>query len=193
MRILKIKYLCIIIIGGILSTEAKTTIKLDSLNLKEIHNFIDTSSIDEALLEKSVIHITNIYRQEKKQKKLTENKLLYKMAKTHSQQMAQFNFFKHINNKNIELKTIDDRARLFGYSPYSIICENIYLGNIPLNKNIKYIDLAQIMVDELMRSESHRQNILHTGITSIGCGIILKKIKNSNYYSIYLTQNFGRK
>lgn len=118
------------------------------------------------------------------------NKDISKVARLHSYNMAENNFFKHVNPDG---ESPTDRGNVLGVS-----CVKHYEGyyTMGLGENIHKIPKghsyiknqfkqnAQFIVDGWMDSPGHRKNILNDKYEQIGIGV---RIFNSNVYS---TQNF---
>lgn len=128
-------------------------------------------------IEKLIHEKTNQERE-----KLGLNKLEYEakvgdIARDHSKNMAENNFFDHVN--------------LQGLSPSDRISKNyptlLTFGsaeNIASNFGDTDEEAATNLIKAWMNSEGHRKNILNSNFTYIGVGVYIKDKK------IYATQNF---
>lgn len=96
-----------------------------------------------------------------------------KIAKTHSQNMSQYNFFSHTDNSG---KTFSDRILSAGIL-YKKIGENIVMGTKLLPFFANHL---------LFNSEGHRKNIEENfEVVGIGCAI------EKNFDNVYYTQDFA--
>ncbi len=177
-------------------------ILINKFNTDDVNNIknktlttIGTNSVDIYEIESKIIYYTN---QERKNKSLRELKLdskLSDIARNHSKDMAENDFFSHTNLKG---DGPDERAQKVGYNikkelgggSYQIgIGENIGMmptGNVVghgyISNNADSIAKAQ--VKSWMDSPGHRQNILDNSYDLIGVGVAY----DGKYY--ISTQNF---
>ncbi len=100
--------------------------------------------------------------------KITTTTELNTLAQNHSDDMAQNNFFGHVNLQN---ETPEDRRKKLGIKT-------------PVSENIAKDVAVDFGHEGLMRSASHRQNILKADWTKVGLGLTAK-----NGY-IYITEEF---
>jgi uncharacterized protein YkwD len=116
---------------------------------------------------------------------LTMNDQLIVAAQGQSQDMAEKDFFDHIN-PDPSRATVSQRAAVAGYSG-SFVGENIAAG---------YSTAAEVM-DGWMSSAGHRANILNCAYSELGVGYYYQANdqpfpSNSWPYNYYWTQVFGR-
>lgn len=124
-------------------------------------------------LEQKVLELTNNERIKHGLKPLKWNEELAKLARAHSQDMVDRNFFSH---ENPDGKSPFDRMREAGIG-YHIAAENIAAGQASPEK----------AVAEWMNSEGHRKNILKPELAELGVGIA-----RGGRYGIYWTQTFAK-
>jgi uncharacterized protein YkwD len=157
-------------------------------------------SINIPSLEKEVHDLINSERQNNGLSTLSLDSKLSDIARAHSMDMAQNNFFSH---ENLRSQDPTARATASGYKCYKNygdyytvgIAENIFQNN--LYDSITYIDLvpihnwntaseiAQSTVQGWMNSPGHRQNILTKTYDREGIGVAI-----SNDDKIYITEDF---
>ncbi len=90
--------------------------------------------------------------------KITTTTELNTLAQNHSDDMAKNNFFGHVNLQN---QTPEDRRKQLGIKT-------------PVSENIAKDVALDFGHEGLMRSASHRQNILNSAWTKVGLGISVK-------------------
>lgn len=113
-----------------------------------------------AQMEDQVLHQINEQRQNHGLVPLRFNRQLSLVARSHSQQMANRNFYSHIDHQGHNHR---DRVEASGLKAY-LIGEN-------LMKTIRASDPAGLSVQSWMDSPAHRKNILLTEMTETGVGI----------------------
>jgi uncharacterized protein YkwD len=123
--------------------------------------------------EEKMLELTNAERKQMELPPLKANKVLFELAREHSQNMAKQEKLDH----ELDCKTPFDRMKAAGY-PFRRAGENIALS-------FGKPSMAEI-VKQWMDSEGHRANILNEGFTEIGLGIA----KNDKG-ELYFTQVFG--
>jgi len=117
-----------------------------------------TENFDEAKLQNQLLTLINNSRTQYNLPPLTLDSKLNTLAKNHSQNMIDFNFISHIDQE--------------GNSPND---RRINAGiKTPIGENISKDTSIKTTHEGLMRSASHRQNILFENWTKIGIGIVLK-------------------
>jgi len=129
-----------------------------------------TSQSGVASLEKKMVDLVNAERAKVGLKALTVDSKLTNMARVKSQDMITNSYFSHYSPK---YGSPFDMMKTFGIS-YRTAGENI-----AMNQSMESAHTA------LMNSEGHRANILGSGYTKIGIGIV----KDSRGY-LYITQDF---
>lgn len=163
-------------------------------------NCIDLSKPDISVIERKVHELVNIERQKNGLKSLTWDDKLADIARKHSQDMAQNNFFSHDNLKG---QDPTERGRLIGYycrkdfGSYYMegIAENLFQNN--LYDSVTYYngipsynwntqeEIARSTVSGWMTSPGHRQNILTATYDKEGIGIAV-----SSDSKVLITQDF---
>lgn len=93
-----------------------------------------------------------------------------RIARLHSENMANFDFFSHTG---VDGKTVDDRADLLGISRWKAIGENIAF-------NQGYENPVEFAVERWMQSPKHRDNLLSSRWKESGIGIAVTE--NGIYY-----------
>jgi len=101
-----------------------------------------------------------------------------KVARLHSENMVNFNFFGH---KGMDGKNVDGRADSFGLTRWTRIGENIAY-------NRGYKNPVETAVEKWMLSTSHRENLLDDRWTETAVGIA---VTDDGTY--YFTQVFLRR
>lgn len=156
--------------------------------------------IDISSLEMEIHNLINTERQNNGLSSLSFDSKLAEIARGHSQDMAQNNFFEHTNLRG---QDPTDRATANGYNCYKDygsyytegIAENIFQNN--LYDSITYVDfvpfhdwntqseIAQSTVQGWMESPGHRQNILTSTYDKEGIGVAI-----SSDDKVYITEDF---
>jgi uncharacterized protein YkwD len=126
-------------------------------------------------IERRAFVQTNAARVENGLQPLVWDAELCRMARAHSQRMAEENFFSHKSPEGMQLK---ERARANGIMHFRVIGENI-----AYNKG--YNDPGGFAVERWMVSSGHRANILYVGFQSGGIGSYVAPDG-----SVYITQIF---
>jgi uncharacterized protein YkwD len=121
-----------------------------------------------------VLRLTNVERAKVGCPALRPNAVLAKVARTHSQDMAENGYFAHNSQDGASPFVRMTRA---GYR-YGTAAENIAGGQQTP---------AAVMAD-WMASAGHRQNILDCRLTELGVGLYRSA---SSQYRVYWTQDFA--
>ncbi len=157
-------------------------------------------TIDIGSLETEIHNLINEEREKNGARALSFDSQLSEVARGHSQDMAQNNFFEHVN---LQGQDPTERANRKGYRCYKNyggyytdgIAENIFQNN--LYDSITYINLIPIhdwntqgeipqsTVQGWMDSAGHRQNILTRTYDREGIGIAI-----SGDDKVYITEDF---
>ena len=117
----------------------------------------------------------NAERRAKRLAPLRENALLDQAAQAHADDMIRRSFYGH---ESPEGMTVMERARRAGYGALRV-GENIAEGP----------PTVEVVVDEWMRSPTHREHILSLQLNEIGIGVAFGK--NGRGYEIVWVQVFG--
>jgi uncharacterized protein YkwD len=129
-------------------------------------------------LEREIFEILNQKRQEKGLSPLTWSEDMAKVARQHSNNMAEQKFFSHIGKDGL---LVSDRADALGFSYWRAIGENIAF-------NQGYDKPAEFACERWLLSPSHRNNILNRSWKETGVGVAIAE--NGAYY---FTQVFVQK
>jgi len=140
-------------------------------NRYEIGDPVSDSVPSNLTLEKQVLELVNQEREKQKLSPLKWNDALANLARAHSEDMVERNFFGHINPDGQ-----DPFARMKTYGiEYSYAAENIAAGHTT----------AKAVMNSWMNSRGHRENILNPDLTELGVGIA-----EGGEYGFYWTQCF---
>ena len=151
-------------------------------------------------LESTVHQLINEYRGSKGVTALSWDEELAALARAHSLDMAEHDYYRHVNQAGDDPT---DRARKAGYdcrNPLSIgVAENIYLlyghtSSMRLGDRVTYQwisrqDLAGRFVAGWIASTGHRRNILDTRYTRTGIGVAFGTASGIPH-GVYVTQQF---
>jgi uncharacterized protein YkwD len=169
--------------------------------------------LNASLLEANILHYTNRQRRKKGIADCANSDRLGAVARAHSGEMARRRFFSHTSPVRAN-RTLEDRLRNHGISIVNTMFgENIgvdyflKIASVPhYKKKIRgktvyinarthqqiplqsYEEFAYRMVESLMHSRYHRENILNKVYTHIGLGAAQGRYKNMD--AIFITQNF---
>lgn len=138
-----------------------------------------------ATLEKQMAQMVNAARKTAKLSPLVFDEKLAQVARAHSLEMRDKNYFAH-ESPTESLRDPQDRYRAaFGETP-AVVAENVYRAwsSAPQKITLRTIQTAHTA---LMNSPHHRENILESRVQRIGIGIIINK--NGD---IWVTQMFSR-
>lgn len=138
----------------------------DFFDLQERKLFSGSLNLSNARTE--LLSYINKEREAHGLNKITTTSELNTLAQNHSDDMAQNNFFGHVNLQN---ETPEDRRKELGIKT-------------PVSENLAKDVAIDFGHEGLMRSASHRQNILKADWTKVGLGLTLK-----NGY-IYIAEEF---
>jgi uncharacterized protein YkwD len=121
-------------------------------------------------LEKFAFELINKERAAKNLEALTWKDDLAKVARLHSQNMADGNFFNH---RGLDGSMVNDRANSLGVKRWQAIGENIAF-------NQGYENPAEFAVECWLESSAHRKNLLNVRWQETGIGIAVAA--NGAYY-----------
>lgn len=133
------------------------------------------NALSSVSLEKQAFTLINQIRAEKGLPQLKWSDDVAKIARMHSQNMANYKFFSH---SGLDGKMVNDRADSFGISRWRAIGENIAF-------NRGYDKPADFAVEGWMHSASHQQNLLDSRWIESAIGVAV-----ANDGSYYFTQVF---
>jgi len=100
---------------------------------------------------------------------------LCRMARAHSEDMAQRRYFSHETPEGLRA---NDRARAFGIEQYKLLAENIAT-------NQGFDDPGALAVEQWLRSPGHRANILNPRFEQSAIGVSIGADG-----TVFLTQEF---
>jgi uncharacterized protein YkwD len=125
---------------------------------------------DISKMERRVFVLVNRERTKRGLKSLSWNEDVAKAARTHSRNMAAYNFFSH-NGR--DKKTVVDRARLAGINNWRRIGENLVFTS-------GYDNPIEFAVEKWMTSSTHRKNILDARWDEAAIGV--SEAKDGAFY-----------
>lgn len=126
-------------------------------------------------LEDEAFREINAQRRRENIEPLELNGELVKLAREHSENMANFNFFSH---RGRDGKTVFDRATDVGINDWTMIAENIGY-NAGVKNNV------ELVVQTWLGSASHKNNLLNRQYKRTGIGVALTPAGK-----FYITQIF---
>ncbi len=138
-----------------------------------------------AALEANMIRRVNDVRRRMKLGELKLDPLLAEVARAHSLEMRDKNYFAHESPTAGLVHPLDRYRAVFRDTP-AIVAENIYRSWSTARKSVTETDLIRGH-NALLNSPGHRKNLLEPRVTRIGVGIV----QNANG-DIWLTQMFSR-
>lgn len=136
-----------------------------------------------AQMETSLSELVNAQRAKAGLKPLAYDDALADVARAHSLEMRDQKYFAHIS-PSAGLKTAVDRYRKAFDSVPPVVAENLYGAWGGKSRELCNDDILRTH-DSLMRSFTHRQNILCADLTHIGIGLVTNAKGD-----IWLTQMF---
>lgn len=162
---------------------------------------VDSESADDIdYIERRVHALVNEYRIENGLSALSYDAELVLIARGHSQDMAENDFFDHDNLRGMDPTA---RAEAAGYSCYKDygsyytieIAENIwqgwlydyitYINGVPFYEWLSPDEIAEMTVGDWISSQGHRENILTSTYDREGIGVAI-----ASDDKVYITQNF---
>jgi uncharacterized protein YkwD len=129
-------------------------------------------------LEKKAFQLINQKRAEIGLGPLVWNETVAKIARLHSENMAQFKFFSHTGRDG---STVSDRADSLGISRWRAIAENIAF-------NRGYEKPVESAVERWMQSTGHRENLLNGGWQESGLGIAVTEDGAYYFTQVFLSR-----
>ncbi len=157
--------------GGSTTTRPEITrpriVKIDEEKSSEYVDFAPNPNLS---LERQAFDLINLQRARLNLRLLTWSDEIAKVARIHSENMANYNFFSHADLRGLR---VDDRADIFGVRKWRAIGENIAY-------NRGYDNPVEFAVERWMKSTSHRENLLNNRWRESGIGIAVTK--DGTYY-----------
>ena len=176
--------IALIVIVGIIGIFGIIYFSADGESIKYYDEFTEQDIKD---FEKELFELTNQKRIENNVSVLDWDEELASIARGHSQDMAENDFLSHVNLNGL---SANDRAT---NTKYECKKKNNDQGYYGISENISQMGLiyqdyelddAQRIIDNLMDSPEHKDNMLHPINSKIGIAIAI----NENH--LYTTQNF---
>jgi uncharacterized protein YkwD len=140
---------------------------------------LDLSTLDTFEMENSIHDLINQKRIENGLNQINWDSPLAEIARAHSQDMADNDYFSHINLDDLNPQ---ERAELAGYSCPTGIGENIYRHN---TIGETFDEIVTSTVEGWMGSPGHREAILNSNFLVEGIGVVV-----SLDGRIVITENF---
>jgi uncharacterized protein YkwD len=128
--------------------------------------------------ERRAFDLINAERRRRGQQPLIWDGELTYMARAHSQNMAQQNFFNHVDRNG---RDISGRAHASGVHGWRALGENIAY-------NQGYDDPASFAVERWMTSSKHRENILNGQFTHAGLGVATAPDGRVFFTQVFMTR-----
>ena len=135
--------------------------------------------LNTAALERRVFELVNQTREENGLKRLVWNEQVARVARLHSGNMANFNFFSHTG---LDGKRVDARADAVGLRKWALIGENIAY-------NSGFDNPVERAILGWMNSAGHRQNILRDKWKETGIGIAVSPSGRFYITQVFLKRN----
>lgn len=129
-----------------------------------------------ASVEQTVFNLINQKRAELGLKPLIWNDDLEKIARGHSENMAEYDFFSH---RGLDGKAVSDRADSAGLSKWRSIGENIAF-------NRGYADPIAKAVDLWLNSPSHKNNLLSATWKESAVGVAITEAGSYYFTQVFL-------
>ncbi len=143
-------------------------------NIKDDQNSATSQGSNSATqLEEAILSQVNRVRAEYGLDALRSNSLLQEAARSHSEQMANQNFFSHIDPKG---RDVVDRIHSQGVESFKSVGENIFVGQNLAN-------LVDSIIQGWVASPGHKRNLLSSDYREAGTGVAV-----SNKQKFYVTQ-----
>ena len=152
-----------------------TSVLLGIVGMASAFPMLDAPKARKDLVQE-VLVLTNAERAKFKLQPLTYETRLEKAAQWMAEDMANNNYFAHVDSLD---RSIGQRVPTFGYNRYQTLRENIAAG---------YPTAAQV-VEGWMNSPSHRKAILCEKVEHLGVGFYFDE---NSKYKWYWVQEFGR-
>ena len=159
--------------------------------LKEAQANIELFDIDEHLLSAAVFFATNKMRESKHVKPLQFSHQLRDAAVVHTNQMIEKGFFDHFNKFTPDLRSPDQRIKLFGIAS-TALAENIDRTGSRIDGKTTYLQLAEQIVQDFYDSPPHRKNMLGKEFTHLGCVAVFEQLGHQQWtHYVKVTQDYS--
>jgi len=156
--------------GPITPSAKRLTVSNASLTTNASPTLAEASAIEKRAFEQ-----TNLVRVQNGLPALSWDADLCRLARAHSENMSELNYFAHTTPDGQRLR---DRARAAGILTFKVLAENIAY-------NQGYDDPGAFAVERWMASEKHRANILSPEFSAMAIGTYVAADG-----SVFLTQTF---
>ena len=137
------------------------------------------AQVPEATIEQQVLALTNTLRQQHGCPALQRSPELTNAAQGHSQDMAEHNYFNHIDGNGNTPKVRAQQAGYLGHGG----TENIAAGYATAEA------VVMAWYNETAPNDGHRLNLLNCSLTDMGIGYATN---SSSDFGTYWTQDFGQ-
>lgn len=153
-------------------------------NYPDFNRSVETSGFDADLLEAAIFYETNRQRALYGLPLFEYSYNLEVSAHNHSVDMVNYDFFDHESPVSGK-KTLEERLAIVEMDQIAM-AEGENIAIMPLKSS--YAATAGSLVDQWMRSPLHKENILDTDFTHLGCGVAFYRYGSTIH--IKATQNF---
>jgi uncharacterized protein YkwD len=154
-------------LNNLVSTAGGTTLRVDATSTGKPAG---ASAATLLSLEHRAFDLINALRKERGMPALTWNEGVAKVARLHSQSMAEQKYFSH---RGLDGSMVDDRADRAGLSDWREIGENI-----AFNRGVD--EPADFAVEKWMESPAHRDNMLNRNWSDSAIGVAVAP--DGSYY-----------
>lgn len=152
--------------------------KDDSDNLNRPRIAAAENKISTLQFEKQVLDLINQRRAEKGLEALRWSDDAARIARLHSENMAQYKFFSHVGLDGL---TVDNRADAIGLSKWKAIGENIAY-------NRGFQNPIEFACEGWMKSTPHRENLLSARWKETGIGIAIAADGTYYFTQVFLVR-----
>ena len=161
-------------------------------SIPELNEVIDLEKINFTLIEAGVFQYSNLYRIRKRSSSTNYHEELHASSNIHAHQMVEHDFFDHVNNRNKQFKTLENRVAATNYGEYRTLGENLYYGHFDLQKETTYRQLIEEITQAFIDSKSHEENLKDKDHNEMGNSFILiPGIEQGVFQYFYFVQNLG--
>jgi len=164
--------------SGITDGDATRLRTVKTVREKSIKEIVAAAELNLSL-ERQAFDLINQQRAKLNLKMLKWSDEVAKIARVHSENMANFNFFSHSDLNGL---LVNDRADVFGVKHWRAIGENIAY-------NRGYDNPVEFAVKRWMESASHRENLLSSRWKESGIGIAVTKDGAYYFTEVFLQRN----
>lgn len=140
--------------------------------------FAGANKVSTAAFERRILDLINQKRTANGLEPLRWSEDVAKIARLHSENMAQFKFFNHVGRDGL---SVDERADANGLSKWRAIGENIAY-------NRGFQNPVEFACEGWMKSASHRQNLLSTRWKETGIGVAVAADGTYYFTQVFLVR-----